>query len=64
MKLSENDPLELAEYFALGISVIGAIVANGLGQVIYAATPITLTLFLGIVNRNRLKQQVEQNILA
>ena len=64
MKSSENDPLELAEYFAIGISVIGTIIANGVGQVIYAAMPITLTLFLNLVNRNRLKQQIQQDNLA
>ena len=64
MKSSENDPLELAEYFSIGTSIIGTIIANGIGQVIYAAMPITLTLFLNLVNRNRLKQQIQQDNLA
>ena len=64
MKSSENDPLELAEYFSIGTSIIGTIIANGVGQVIYAAMPITLTLFLNLVNRNRLKQQIQQDNLA
>lgn len=64
MKSPEKDPLELAEYFSIGTSIIGTIVANGIGQVIYAAMPITLTLFLNLVNRNRLKQQIQQDNLA
>ncbi|MFM7603084.1 MAG: hypothetical protein ACKO7R_18105, partial [Pseudanabaena sp.] len=64
MKSSENDPLEIVEYFSIGISIIGTIIANGIGQVIYAAMPITLTLFLNLVNRNLLKQQIQQDNLA
>lgn len=64
MKSSDNDPLELAEYFSIGTSIIGTIIANGIGQVIYAAMPITLTLFLNLVNRNRLKQQMQEDNVA
>ena len=64
MKSSENDPLELLENFAIGISIIGVIISNGVGQSVYAVVPIIFTLFLNLLNRNRLKQQIEKNTRA
>jgi hypothetical protein len=64
MKSSNNSPLEVAEYFSFGISIIGSIVASGLGQIMYATTPIFLTLFLNILNRNRLHQEMHQNTIS
>lgn len=64
MKSSENDPLELLEHFAIGVSIIGIIIANGIGQSVYSLVPILFTLFLNSLNRNRLKQQTEKNTRA
>ncbi len=64
MKLSENDPLELLEYFSIGISIIGIIIANAVGQSIYAVAPIIFTIFLNLLSRNRLKQRIEKNTRA
>ena len=64
MKSSGNELLELLERFAIGISIIGIIITNSVGQSVYAVAPIIFTLFLNLLNRNRLKQQIEKNTLV
>ncbi len=53
------DWLELAEYVALGVSALGSIVAAFSQQVFLAAAPLTLALFLNLVNRSRIVQIAE-----
>ncbi len=54
--------LVLAEYAALTVSAVGCIAAAASAQVAYAATPLTLTLALNLINRYRFEQQTRANI--
>ncbi|OYQ64776.1 hypothetical protein B9G53_10070 [Pseudanabaena sp. SR411] len=56
--------LELVEFVAIGTSIIGTIISNVVGQAVYAATPITFTLILNLVNRDQLKKQVQENTIT
>ncbi|MEC4983703.1 MAG: cell division protein FtsZ [Oscillatoria sp. PMC 1068.18] len=51
--------LEIAEIVALGSSVVGTIAAAISSQVAYAATPLTVTISLNLLNRYRFEQQKE-----
>lgn len=52
--------LVIAEYTALSLSVAGTIVAFVSKQAAYAAAPISVSLFLNLLNRQRLNRQIEQ----
>ncbi|WP_017717512.1 hypothetical protein [Kamptonema formosum] len=54
--------LELAEYASVIGSAVGTIVAGLSGQVLYAATPLTLALSLNLVNRHRFEQQTKASV--
>lgn len=49
-----------AEYASLGLSVAGTVSAFVSKQVAYAAAPISVSLFLSLLNRQRLNQQLAQ----
>ncbi len=53
--------LELTEYILVAGSVIGTGVAAISQQVLYATTPISLSLVLNVVNRNRAEQRTRQH---
>ncbi|NEQ38400.1 MAG: hypothetical protein F6K40_19875 [Okeania sp. SIO3I5] len=52
--------LEIAEYIALGASVFGSGVAWLFEQILWAATPITLALFLNTINRKILEEKIQK----
>lgn len=54
--------LELLEYVLLGGSVAGSIAAAISQQVVMAAAPLTLTLFLNTINRQQFKQSSTRNV--
>jgi DNA repair exonuclease SbcCD ATPase subunit len=56
-ELGEHHWLDLAEYGSIGFSAIGSVVAGLSGQVLFAATPITLALSLNVLNRHRVELQ-------
>lgn len=69
LKALKNNPdrrhgLELAEYASVIGSAVGTIVAGLSGQVLYAATPLTLALSLNLVNRHRFEQQTKASALG
>lgn len=47
--------LEIAEYLSIAGSAVGTVVAVASQQVVYAATPISLSLLLNLLNRRRLE---------
>ncbi len=57
-RIRERDRLELAESASLIGSAVGSVVAGLSGQVLFAATPITLALWLNSVNRSRFGEQM------
>ncbi len=69
LKALKNKPdrrhrLELAEYASVIGSAVGTIAAGLSGQVLYAATPLTLALSLNLVNRHRFEQQTKASALS
>ena len=54
--------LEIAEYSALGISVFGSGLMLFFEQILFAATPITLALFLNIINRKMFEEKIQKKI--
>ncbi len=52
--------LDITEYVCFTGSVLGTIAAATSGQVIYAAAPLTLAFSVGIANRKRLDNLLEQ----
>ena len=56
----QRDLLKILEYAALGCSAVGSIIAWHLEQVLFAATPLTLTLGLNLLNREKLEQLLKQ----
>jgi len=56
----QRNLLKILEYTALGCSAIGSIIAWHLEQVLFAATPLTLTLGLNLLNREKLEQLLKQ----
>jgi chromosome segregation ATPase len=57
-RIRERDRLELAESVSLIGSAVGSVVAGLSGQVLFAATPITLALWLNSLNRSRFGEQL------
>jgi chromosome segregation ATPase len=51
---------ELAEYASLGFSALGTIAAAATQQTLYAATPLTITLSLNLLNRQELARRTRQ----
>ncbi|MBD1939202.1 WD40 repeat domain-containing protein [Microcoleus sp. FACHB-68] len=47
--------LEIVEYLSIAGSAVGTVVAVASQQVVYAATPISLSLLLNLLNRRRLE---------
>lgn len=56
--------LKAAEYASLAGFVLGTFAATIYSQVAYAAVPLTLLLFLNIINRNQFQQQRQQDDIA
>ncbi|MCL2923438.1 MAG: hypothetical protein MGF17_02100 [Trichodesmium sp. MAG_R04] len=54
--------LEIAEYSALGMSVFGSALTLFLEQILFFAAPITLGLFLNIINRKMFEEKIQKNI--
>ncbi len=52
--------LEIAEYSALGASVFGSVLAWLFEQILFAATPITLALFLNTINRKTFEEKIQK----
>lgn len=63
---SQRDWLKILEYTALGTSAVGSILAWWLEQVLFAATPLTLTLGLNLLNKEKLERllRLENNATA
>lgn len=53
--------IEIAEYISLAGSIVGSVVAVVSKQLIYAATPVSLSLLLNLVNRQRWEYLNRQN---
>jgi WD40 repeat protein len=45
--------LEIVEYLSIAGSIVGSVVAVAYQQILYAATPLSLSLLLNLVNRRR-----------
>jgi len=56
------DPLKLAEYISLVLSLVGAIVAAATRQVFYGVAPLSISLCLNVLNRQRFEQYVRQTL--
>ncbi|MGD1704482.1 hypothetical protein [Dapis sp. BLCC M229] len=57
---SQLNWLEIAEYSALGASVVGSGLAWFSKQFMFAATPITLGLFLNTINRKIFEEKIQK----
>lgn len=53
--------LEIAEYVSVGGSVIGSAIAALSEQVNYGLAPVSVSLFLNLINRRRLEQLSQQS---
>ena len=58
----KKSPIENLERIAIAASVIGTIISALSSQAVYAAMPITFSLFLNLVNRNDVKKQIQSNV--
>ncbi len=56
--------LEIAEYVSVGGSVIGSAIAAVSEQVIYGLAPVSLSLFLNLINRRQLELLSQQSSAA
>lgn len=56
----QRDWLKILEYTALGTSAVGSILAWWFQQFLFAATPLTLTLGLNLLNKERLEKLLKQ----
>ena len=59
--LKEGNWLKLAEYASVAGSALGTLAAAFSGQIIYAATPLTVALSLNLVNRQRFEEQIRES---
>lgn len=62
--MSKHHWLEVAEYTSLAGSVAGLVATVVSQQVVYTAAPLTLSLSLGALNRQRLEQRTQQKAQA
>lgn len=53
---------KFAEYTSLAASAVGTIASAASQQVIYAAAPLTVTLALNLLNRQRFEQQTQHRV--
>lgn len=58
----QRDWMKVAEYASIAGSAVGSLVAAVSGQILYAATPLTLTLYLNLMNRERFEHQMHETI--
>lgn len=56
--------LKVAEYTSLAASVAGVVISTASRQVVYAAAPLSLSIFLNLLNRQRFEQQTQQSLTA
>ncbi|NJK38169.1 MAG: hypothetical protein HC835_16090 [Oscillatoriales cyanobacterium RM2_1_1] len=56
------DFLKFLEYLAVFGSIVGSIPAIVFGKILYTAPPMSLALFLNLINRQRLEQQLQQSL--
>lgn len=56
--------LKVAEYTSLAASVAGLVISTATRQVIYAVAPVSISMFLNLLNRQRFEQQTQQNLAA
>jgi hypothetical protein len=61
-QLSKKSLLKIAEYSSLAASVLGIVVATASRQVFYAAAPLSMSMFLNILNRQKFEEQVKRNL--
>lgn len=54
--------LEIAEYSALGISVFGSCLTLFFEKIVFVVPPITLGLFLNIINRKMFEEKIQKKI--
>lgn len=59
---NQHNLLQIAEYTALVASIVGSGLASFLKEVLFAATPITLTLALNIINRKKFEEKIQKQI--
>ena len=60
----QNQPhwLQIAEYTALGASIVGSGLALVLEKIAFVAPPITLALVLNSINRKRFEEKIQKHI--
>lgn len=56
--------LQVAEYTSFAASVLGVVISTASRQVVYAAAPLSLSVFLNLLNRQRFEQQTQQSLIA
>jgi chromosome segregation ATPase len=61
-KRSKTSLLRVAEYSSLAASVFGIVIASISRQMVYAATPLSMSIFLNILNRQRFEEQIKRNL--
>jgi hypothetical protein len=54
--------LKVAEYTSLAASVAGVVISTASKQVVYAAAPLSISIFLNLLNRQRFEQQTQQSL--
>ncbi|MGL5083324.1 MAG: hypothetical protein ACRC8A_17735 [Microcoleaceae cyanobacterium] len=57
---SSMDLLRLLEYLAVISAAVGSLAAAWFGKILYAASPMSVALFLNLINRQRLEQSTQQ----
>jgi predicted nucleic acid-binding Zn-ribbon protein len=62
MRSNELRFLKIAEYTSLAASVAGVVISTATRQVVYAAAPLSVSIFMNLLNRQRFEQQMRQSI--
>lgn len=57
---SDRNWLNTAEYVSIACSAAGSVAAVASQQLVYAIAPMTLAMSIGLANRQRFQQQIEQ----
>lgn len=57
---SDRNWLNTAEYLSIACSAAGSVAAVASQQLVYAIAPMTLAMSVGLANRQRFQQQLEQ----
>ncbi|HBB34319.1 MAG TPA: hypothetical protein DDZ80_23035 [Cyanobacteria bacterium UBA8803] len=55
---------QIAEYTSIAASILGIFISTASRQIVYAAAPLSVSLFLNLLNRQRFEEQTQRSLTA